>query len=119
MLQIHQFLCLSDKYGFLLHDPDSGETVAIDTPDGDRYLEEADAKGWAITQIWNTHWHPDHAGGNETVAKATGAKLVALTASFRRKGYDLALAVLPEAESSYRMKRTDYTNQCEYNMSNC
>jgi hypothetical protein len=77
MLQIHQFLCLSDNYGFLLHDPDSGETVAIDTPDGDRYLEEADAKGWTITQIWNTHWHPDHAGGNETVAKATGAKIVA------------------------------------------
>ena len=77
MLQIHQFLCLSDNYGFLLHDPDSGETVAIDTPDGDRCLEEADAKGWTITQIWNTHWHPDHAGGNETVAKATGAKIVA------------------------------------------
>ena len=77
MLQIHQFLCLSDNYGFLLHDPDSGETVAIDTPDGDRYLEEAEAKGWTITQIWNTHWHPDHAGGNETVAKATGAKIVA------------------------------------------
>ena len=77
MLQIHQFLCLSDNYGFLLHDPDSGETVAIDTPDGDRYLAEAEAKGWTITQIWNTHWHPDHAGGNETVAKATGAKIVA------------------------------------------
>ena len=77
MLKIHQFLCLSDNYGFLLHDPDSGETVAIDTPDGDRYLEEAEAKRWTITQIWNTHWHPDHAGGNETVAKATGAKIVA------------------------------------------
>ena len=77
MLQIHQFLCLSDNYGFLLHDPESAETVAIDTPDGDRYLEEAEAKGWTITQIWNTHWHPDHAGGNEAVAKATGAKIVA------------------------------------------
>ena len=77
MLQIHQFLCLSDNYGFLLHDPDSGETVAIDTPDGDKYLSEAETKGWTITQIWNTHWHPDHAGGNEAVVKATGAKIVA------------------------------------------
>lgn len=77
MLQIHQFLCLSDNYGFLLHDPDSGETVAIDTPDGEKYLAEADAKGWTITQIWNTHWHPDHAGGNAAVVKATGAKVVA------------------------------------------
>ncbi len=36
MLQIHQFPCLSDNYGFLLHDPDSGETAAIDTPDASR-----------------------------------------------------------------------------------
>ena len=77
MLQIHQFLCLSDNYGFLLHDPDSGETVAIDTPDGEKYLAEAEARGWTITQIWNTHWHPDHAGGNEAVVKATGASIVA------------------------------------------
>ena len=77
MLQIHQFLCLSDNYGFLLHDTDSGETVAIDTPDGGEYLKQAEAKGWTITQIWNTHWHPDHAGGNEAIVKATGAKVVA------------------------------------------
>lgn len=77
MLQIYQFLCLSDNYGFLLHDPDSGETVAIDTPDGPKYLEQAEAKGWTITQIWNTHWHPDHAGGNAAIVAATGAKVVA------------------------------------------
>ena len=77
MLEIHQFPCLSDNYGFLLHDPDSGETAAIDTPDGAEYLKQADAKGWRITQIWNTHWHPDHAGGNEAIVKATGATTVA------------------------------------------
>ena len=77
MLEIHQFPCLSDNYGFLLHDPDSGETAAIDTPDGAEYLKQAEAKGWRITQIWNTHWHPDHAGGNEAIVKATGATTVA------------------------------------------
>ena len=71
MLEIHQFPCLSDNYGFLLHDPDSGETVAIDTPDGAEYLRQAEAKGWTITQIWNTHWHPDHAGGNKIIIEAT------------------------------------------------
>ena len=64
MLQVHQFPCLSDNYGYLLHDPQSYETVCIDTPDADAYLREADARGWPITAIWNTHWHPDHAGGN-------------------------------------------------------
>jgi hydroxyacylglutathione hydrolase len=72
MLQVHQFPCLSDNYGFLLHDDASGETTCIDTPDGEAYLREAAAKGWRITQIWNTHWHPDHAGGNAAIKAATG-----------------------------------------------
>ena len=54
MLEVHQFPCLSDNYGYLLHDPDSEETTCIDTPDADAYLREAKAKGWQITQIWNT-----------------------------------------------------------------
>jgi hydroxyacylglutathione hydrolase len=77
MLEIHQFPCLSDNYGFLVHDPASQETTCIDTPDGDAYLREAAAKGWQITQIWNTHWHPDHAGGNAAIKAATGCTIVA------------------------------------------
>ena len=71
MLEVHQFACLSDNYGFLLHDPASGETACIDTPDADAYLREAEGRGWTITQIWNTHWHPDHAGGNAAIKAAT------------------------------------------------
>lgn len=77
MLEVHQFACLSDNYGYLLHDPASDETVCIDTPDADAYLREAASKGWQITQIWNTHWHPDHAGGNEAIKAATGCTVVA------------------------------------------
>ena len=76
-LTVHQFPCLSDNYGFLLHDPDSGETAAIDTPDGKEYLKQGEAQGWRITQIWNTHWHPDHAGGNAAIVEATGAQIIA------------------------------------------
>lgn len=77
MLEVHQFPCLSDNYGYLLHDPASGETAAIDTPDAGEYLDQAKAKGWTITHIWNTHWHPDHAGGNAEIAEATGATIIA------------------------------------------
>lgn len=73
---VHQFPCLSDNYGFLLHDPDSGETACIDTPEAPKILAEAEAKGWKITQIWNTHWHPDHAGGNAAIKAATGCRIV-------------------------------------------
>lgn len=76
MIQIHQFPCLNDNYGYLVHDPESGQTAAIDTPDADKYLAEAAAKGWTITAIWNTHWHPDHAGGNLKVKAATGCEII-------------------------------------------
>ncbi|PKB24978.1 hydroxyacylglutathione hydrolase [Novosphingobium kunmingense] len=76
MLEIHQFPCLSDNYGYLVHDPESGETAAIDTPDGEEYLRQAAAKDWQITQIWNTHWHPDHAGGNAAIKSATDCLVV-------------------------------------------
>ena len=77
MLQVHQFPCLSDNYGFLLHDPVSGETACIDTPDAEAYLREAAAKKWRITAIWNTHWHPDHAGGNAAIKAATECEVIA------------------------------------------
>ncbi len=73
---VHIFLCLKDNYGFLLHDPETGETATIDTPEAGKILAEANAKGWTITQIWNTHWHPDHAGGNAEIVAKTGAKVV-------------------------------------------
>jgi len=50
--------------------------VCIDTPDADVYLYEAKARGWTITQIWNTHWHSDHAGGNEAIQKHTGCTIL-------------------------------------------
>ncbi len=77
MLEVHQFSCLSDNYGYLLNDSVSGETVCIDTPDADEYLKQAARKGWQITQIWNTHWHRDHAGGNAAIKAATGCRITA------------------------------------------
>ena len=76
MLLVHLFPCLSDNYGFLLHDEESRETVCIDTPDGDEYLRQAQLKGWSITQIWNTHWHPDHTGGNASIKLAARCPIV-------------------------------------------
>ncbi|QDH34636.1 hydroxyacylglutathione hydrolase [Porphyrobacter sp. YT40] len=77
MIHVHQFPCLSDNYGFLVHNSVSKETAAIDTPDGAEYLRQAERKGWRITQIWNTHWHPDHAGGNQAIKDATGCTIYA------------------------------------------
>ena len=75
MIEIHQFACLSDNYGFLVRDGATGRVAAIDTPDADRILAEAGRLGWTVTDIWNTHWHPDHAGGNAAIVAATGARV--------------------------------------------
>jgi hydroxyacylglutathione hydrolase len=74
--QVHIFPCLSDNYGLLVHDPASGETACVDTPEAPRILAEAERMDWRITQIWNTHWHPDHAGGNAAIKTATGCRIV-------------------------------------------
>lgn len=63
-LEVALFPCLSDNYGFLIHDSESGATAAIDTPDAREIAAQCEARGWELTEIWNTHWHPDHAGGN-------------------------------------------------------
>src|ERR1700712_1598099 len=72
-LSIRQFACLDDNYGFLARDEASGAVATIDTPDADAILAAAKAAGWTITHILNTHWHPDHAGGNAAIQAATGA----------------------------------------------
>ncbi|MGH6658332.1 MAG: hydroxyacylglutathione hydrolase, partial [Sphingomicrobium sp.] len=34
-------------------------------------------RGWPITHILNTHWHPDHTGGNAGIKAATGCPITA------------------------------------------
>lgn len=66
-LQIEIFPCLSDNYGILIHDPKSGQTATIDTPDATEIARQCKTRGWTLTEIWNTHWHPDHTGGNHAL----------------------------------------------------
>ena len=72
-LTVHQFPCLSDNYGYIIRDDATGKTACIDTPDADAVLAELKTLGWGLDLILNTHWHADHAGGNEAVKAATGA----------------------------------------------
>ena len=75
-LTVHQFPVLSDNYAFLVRDEASGLAAAIDTPDAAPILAELEKLGWTLALIMNTHWHPDHAGGNAAIKAATGATVV-------------------------------------------
>lgn len=84
-LEIRQFPCLSDNYGYLVRDAATGAVACVDTPDAAVILRELERSGWGrLDLILNTHWHPDHAGGNAAVAAATGAKVVAPEAERER-----------------------------------
>ena len=76
-LDIVRIAALSDNYIWLVHDTDSGETMVVDPAEADPVLAEADKRGWTISAIWNTHWHPDHTGGNAAIKQATGAPVIA------------------------------------------
>jgi hydroxyacylglutathione hydrolase len=76
-LEIVRIPALSDNYIWLVHDPDSAETMVVDPAVADPVLAEAERRGWTITAIWNTHWHPDHTGGNQAIKDATGAPVIA------------------------------------------
>src|SRR3954447_3844175 len=86
----------SDNYIWLVHDGDSGETAVVDPGDAAPVLAEATRRGWVIDQVWNTHWHPDHTGGNLAIKEATGARISG-PASGRIPGRDVALAEGGEA----------------------
>jgi hydroxyacylglutathione hydrolase len=75
-LEIVAVPAFADNYLWLVHDEDSGETAAIDPGDPAPVLAEADRRGWRITTILNTHWHPDHTGGNLAIKEATGATII-------------------------------------------
>lgn len=75
-LQIHQFPCLTDNYAWLVHEPEANVTAVVDTPEVPAILKALDQTGWKLTHILNTHWHPDHAGGNEELKAKTGCQII-------------------------------------------
>ncbi|PKP98552.1 MAG: hydroxyacylglutathione hydrolase [Alphaproteobacteria bacterium HGW-Alphaproteobacteria-13] len=72
-LEIVRIPVLSDNYVWLVHEPESGATMAVDPAVAEPVLAAAETRGWTITDIWNTHWHPDHTGGNAAIKEAAKA----------------------------------------------
>jgi hydroxyacylglutathione hydrolase len=83
-LEIVRIPVLSDNYVWLVHEPVSGETMVVDPAVAEPVLAEADERGWTITHIWNTHWHPDHTGGNVEIKAATGCTITGPVAEAER-----------------------------------
>ena len=83
---------LTDNYGYLLHDPHSGETAAVDPSEAAPVLAAARKRGWRLTHVLNTHHHADHTGGNLGIKEETGCAIVGPAPDRARiPGIDVAL----------------------------
>lgn len=63
------------NFNYVIGCEETGQAIALDPLDGDAVLAAAQAQGWQIKLIINTHEHHDHIEGNPAVQAATGAPI--------------------------------------------
>ncbi len=62
----------------IICDNSSKTAVVIDPAwDSNLFVNITDKLGYKITQIWLTHWHPDHTNAVDELANKTNAKILA------------------------------------------
>jgi hydroxyacylglutathione hydrolase len=75
--QTYLFPCLSDNYGVLLHDPETGATASIDAPEAAPVEAALKKTGWRLTDILVTHHHGDHTAGIAELKRQHKCRVVA------------------------------------------
>ena len=75
-VQIEQFMCRSDNFGVLMHDPETGDTALIDAPEEKPILEAIERTGWTPRLLLITHHHADHVEANLALKKRFGLKII-------------------------------------------
>jgi len=69
------------NFNYLIACSQTGEALVVDPLDAEQCLCAARERGFTITQVLNTHEHPDHTMGNAGVVAATRAKVMAHAAA--------------------------------------
>ena len=90
-LQIHQFMCLKDNFGVLIHDSTTGETASIDAPEAAPIKKALAEKGWKLTHILVTHHHADHTQGIAPLKAETGCTVIGTAEGGKVKDLDKAV----------------------------
>jgi hydroxyacylglutathione hydrolase len=75
--EIRVFNCLSDNFGYLIHDTESRATASIDAPEAAPILKALAQENWALTDILVTHHHHDHVGGVAELKQKYHCRVVA------------------------------------------
>jgi hydroxyacylglutathione hydrolase len=75
--EIRTFKCLSDNFGYLIHDDVTKATASIDAPEAGPIIDALEREGWNLTDILVTHHHHDHVGGVAELKEKYGCRVVA------------------------------------------
>ena len=75
--EIRLFTCLSDNFGYLIHDPATKATASIDAPEAGPIIAALEREGWTLTDILVTHHHHDHVGGIAELKQKYSCRVVA------------------------------------------
>lgn len=75
--EIRLFPCLSDNFGYLIHDPVTKATASIDAPEAGPIIKALQREGWTLTDILVTHHHMDHVGGIAELKDKYNCRVVA------------------------------------------
>ena len=61
-----------------IFDQESKKCAIIDPAwEADRFIHKVKSQGYELTDIWLTHWHPDHMNAADEITDKTGAKITA------------------------------------------
>src|ERR1700704_4227893 len=75
--EIRLFTCLTDNFGYLIHDPATKATASIDAPEAGPIIKALEREGWTLTDILVTHHHGDHVGGIAELKQKYSCRVVA------------------------------------------
>jgi hydroxyacylglutathione hydrolase len=85
-MRIQPIPCLKDNYAYLVTCEKTGESAIVDASEAGPVIAAVRAAGLSPRDIWATHHHVDHVGGNEEVARSLGVEEIAGHVSDKEKG---------------------------------
>ena len=75
--EVRLFPCLTDNFGYLIHDPETKATASVDAPEAGPIVASLEREGWQLTDILITHHHHDHVGGVAELKRKYRCRVVA------------------------------------------
>lgn len=66
---VHSVPVLRDNYSYILRDEANCECWVVDPGEAEPVLRAVGDSDLELRGILNTHWHPDHVGGNEGILR--------------------------------------------------